>query len=191
MSKEQKARRQRPVREEPEQHEVKRMSSGRPMPTEYIKERPFWYYLIVMAIIVAIDQLLKLLVETHLEVGERVYVIDVLLDIVNVHNQGAAFNFLSDSPGTVLAISSGIIALGFIFLILEKGNPVMQMFVSLILGGAEGNFLDRVTRGYVVDYIDIHILPVFNFADICVTVGVLFLCIVLTAYSSGRARRAG
>ena len=187
MSKEQKAARQRPVVESTASKAA--AAQRREMPQSNLKSHPFWFYLIMIAVIVAIDQCLKLLVENNIAVGAKVYIVEQYLVLTNVHNTGAAFSFLADQPQVVLGITSAIVAVGFYFLFVFRGNPLMQTFISLILGGANGNLLDRMTHGYVIDYIDINIIPVFNFADICVTVGTLFLCIVITALSRGGSRR--
>lgn len=186
MSKEQKASKQRPVKPEPKKETPKQIS---PVPMENIKPHPFWFYLIMIAIIIVIDQCLKLLVEKSIAAGSKIIIVDQYLDITNVHNTGAAFNFMADQPSMIMAITSGIIAVGFYFLYIFRGNPLIQTFIALVLGGANGNLFDRVSRGYVVDYIDIHFIPVFNFADICVTIGVLFLCIMVSAINRGRVGR--
>ena len=162
-------------------------SNGKPLPMEYIKEHSVWFYLIIIAVIVAIDQLLKMLVRSHIAIGGRVIVVDELFDIVNVQNTGAAFSFLSDNPSLVMGITMTIVAIGFYFLFAVK-NPVVRMFLAWVLGGASGNLIDRFTFGAVTDFIDIHILPPFNFADIFVTIGTLFLCIMVTAFSRGMRR---
>lgn len=185
MSKEQKASKQRPVKESIASKAA--APQKRQMPQANIKAHPFWYYLIMIVIIVAIDQCLKMLVEGKLAVGEKIYIVEDLFVITNVHNTGAAFNFLADQPQLVMGITAAIIAVGFYFLFAFRETPLLQTFIALVLGGAEGNLIDRLMHGYVIDYIDINIIPVFNFADICVTVGVLFLCIMFTALNRGRA----
>ncbi len=185
MSKEQKARQQRPVKEK----QTVQKTEPSPLPQQNIKPHSIWFYLIMIAAIALIDQLFKMLVVKNIALGEKVYIVDQYLSLTHIHNTGAAFSFLSDQPQLVMAITAGIIAIGFYFLYVFRGNPIMQTFISLILGGAEGNLIDRVMHGYVVDYIDINIIPVFNFADICVTLGTLFLCIMISALSRGRVRR--
>ncbi len=158
------------------------------MPQVRIKTRPVWFYIAVTLILTFIDQLIKYAVRTRLDVGGKVTVFGGF-DIKYVQNNGAAFNFMAGKTTLIIAVTLVVIAAGIVFIVWQrKKHPMLQLWASIIIGGAVGNLIDRLTHGYVIDYIDIHIMPVFNFADICVTVGVLFLCLYITV--AGRVERA-
>ena len=139
-------------------------------------------YLTIMAILVGFDQLTKWLVGRTLELHEYRPIVDGLLSLSHVRNYGAAFGFLSDADlpyQSVLFSGLSLLALSAIAfyawrLPVEARLP--QMALSLILGGAVGNLIDRVRLGYVVDFVHVywkqHQWPDFNLADSAITVGV-------------------
>lgn len=143
------------------------------------------FMLIAIAIIVIIlDQLSKYIVRSKL----RVFAVVHFLPLWNwtlAYNQGAAFSFLADASGwqriffSALAI---IVAIVLIYYILFKSYTMLNgLAMSLILGGAIGNLIDRLNTGYVTDFIDWyysnHHWPAFNLADSCITVGIVLLII--------------
>ena len=142
-------------------------------------------YLALSLVVVALDQLTKLLIERHLAMFESVRVLPVL-EITRLHNTGAAFSFLAEESGwqrwffTALAIIVSI-ALALWLRRIDAQARVLDTAVALILGGAIGNVIDRVRLGHVIDFIyahwDRHYFPAFNVADsaICVGAGLLLL----------------
>jgi len=142
-------------------------------------------YLALSLVVVALDQLTKLLIERHLAMFESVRVLPVL-EITRLHNTGAAFSFLAEESGwqrwffTALAIIVSI-ALALWLRRIDAQARVLATAVALILGGAIGNVIDRVRLGHVIDFIyahwDRHYFPAFNVADsaICVGAGLLLL----------------
>lgn len=151
-------------------------------------------YLILAAIagmIITADQASKMYVHTHLMEGETIKVIPRLLNISHVHNQGAAFGFLSDShPGfrEIFFLSMPPIAL-LIILAIFRNIPSTDRWtivaLSSVFGGAIGNYIDRLRFRYVIDFIDFTIVwsttkapfvyPSFNIADIAIVCGVAVL----------------
>ena len=100
------------------------------------------------------------------------------------HNYGAAFSFLSDAGGwqrwffTVLAMAVSLVLLVWLFR-LRAGEWRTGLALGLVIGGAVGNLLDRITLGYVIDFVDVHYRgwhwPAFNVADSAITCGIVLL----------------
>ena len=101
-------------------------------------------------------------------------------DLVRYHNEGAAFSFLADAGGWQKWFFTAIAAIASIFIVyLLKKHHTEKLFslgLALVLGGALGNLYDRVTLGYVVDFLSFHVndlyWPAFNVADSAISVGV-------------------
>jgi signal peptidase II len=126
------------------------------------------------------DQATKLVVEARLPLGISIPVIPGVLAFTHVHNRGIAFSLLGGIPLLVPAA----IALTLLFLLFYNKarwsrRPVAQAALALLGGGAIGNLVDRVRVGAVVDFIDVHVWPVFNLADIAVTAGAGLLILLL------------
>ncbi len=131
-----------------------------------------------------VDQWTKWIASTHLNYADPVPVLP-FLNWTLLHNYGAAFSFLSDAGGwqryffTSLA---GLVSI-FVFWLLRmpKKMVVLPVAIALILGGALGNLIDRITLGYVVDFIHVyyqnHHFPAFNIADSAITLGTILLLI--------------
>lgn len=134
------------------------------------------------ALIVVLDQITKLVVTRAFTLHERVEVTP-FFNLVLVHNQGAAFSFLSDAGGwqRELFIFIALAAAVWIAWLLRRhaGKTRFCLALSLILGGAIGNVIDRVLHGAVVDFLDFHAWgwhwPAFNVADIGISCGALLL----------------
>jgi signal peptidase II len=132
-------------------------------------------------VIVAADQVTKLMVVDSLTYLQRIPILPVL-DLVRLHNTGAAFSFLADASGWQNWLFAGvaIVVSGAIFWWLvtlpEGGRRVLSLGLALVLGGAIGNLIDRVLYGYVVDFILFYYhewsYPAFNIADTAITCGV-------------------
>ncbi len=132
-----------------------------------------------------VDQWTKWIASTHLNYADPVPVLP-FLNWTLLHNYGAAFSFLSDAGGwqryffTSLA---GLVSILFVFWLLRmpKKMVVLPVAIALILGGALGNLIDRITLGYVVDFIHVyyqnHHFPAFNIADSAITLGTILLLI--------------
>lgn len=141
-------------------------------------------WLSISAVIVALDLCTKHLVQQAFTYGEHLRVTS-FFDLVRYHNTGAAFSFLADAGGwqkwffTTMATVASIV-----IVYLLKKHPDNKLFcwgLALVLGGALGNLYDRITLGYVVDFLYFYYQqfawPAFNVADsaICVGVGLLLL----------------
>lgn len=133
------------------------------------------------ALLVVIDQLLKLLVVNTIKTGGPVTVLDPLLRFVYVENKGAAFGMLENQRWIFISLTA-IVMVVLIVVLFRAKNRSKLFFVSLalIIGGGVGNLIDRIFLGYVVDYIQLSFFPpVCNFADYCITFGTVLLVIYL------------
>lgn len=135
--------------------------------------------LLLSAVAIAADQLIKLLVATNLKPIGEVSVINGFLRFFYLENRGAAFGILQNQIWLFVLITLAISAVIVFALFKYEDHEFFSYAASiLIIAGGIGNLIDRVVRGYVIDYISISFFPwIFNFADCCVTVGTLCLII--------------
>ena len=131
-------------------------------------------YAVLVAALVALDQLVKYLVVQQIPLGEHVPFLPHLLDLTYVENTGAAFSMFSQHTWVLTLISlvlSVVLAVG-VFKPLFR-HPFGRTALALLLAGAVGNLIDRALQGYVVDMFHVLFMEfaVFNVADICVVVG--------------------
>lgn len=128
--------------------------------------------LAVAAVVFALDHLTKLLVTRHIALGDQVPASGPVT-VHYVQNRGAAFSILPNAQWLFLivavVVSAYIVLAGHRF---GRGLTT-QAILGLVLGGAVANAVDRVAQGYVVDFVDFHVWPVFNLADTCIVVGIL------------------
>jgi signal peptidase II len=149
-----------------------------------MKKRVFYPLLIILSV-VFLDQITKYLARTSIHPLEPVELLPVL-NLVNVRNQGAAFGMFS-SLGNNFFIVISVAAIFFMLWVIFTAREDYRIF-SLLAGGAIGNLIDRLTLGYVVDFIDVtvagHHWPAFNVADSALTGGIAFLIITLLVKKS-------
>lgn len=142
------------------------------------------------AVLTAADQLIKFIVERDLQPVRSAEFINGFIGWHYVRNTGAAFGSFSQST-TLLSVFTGIVlAAGIVLIISGKLKSKYYLFcATLILAGGLGNLIDRIFRGYVVDFIEVQFtdFAVFNFADILVTVGA-FMLIGYLIYDTFRER---
>jgi len=144
--------------------------------------RPWWSWLLVSAVIVALDLATKAWMSAEFRYGEVREVLP-FFNLVLVHNTGAAFSFLAGESGwqrwffTLVTIV--ICAALLVTLRRSSGKRLLALALTLVLGGALGNLYDRLTLGHVVDFVQLHALgyyfPSFNVADSAITIGVALL----------------
>ena len=139
---------------------------------------------VISALIVGIDQLIKYFVYENLHPDGNVTVIDNLFSLVYSENRGAAFGMFQD--GTIVFSVITILLIGiFLYLIISKKftGKLFTAAVTLIVGGGIGNLIDRLFRGFVIDYLSLSFFPpICNFADYCITIGafLFILCILFS-----------
>ena len=149
------------------------------------------YYTVISLslLVVLLDQITKALVRSSLSLFEKIPLLP-FLNLTHVRNRGAAFGILNNLPEEVrlplfVAIFAVAILVIFFFLKKTKGEEnLLILSLSLILGGAVGNSIDRLRLGYVTDFVDLHWFgnpkyhwPAFNAADSAITIGVALIII--------------
>ncbi len=158
-----------------------------------------WRWLLVTIAVLAADQYTKRLITARFELFDRVPVMPYF-DLVRLHNTGAAFSFLANASGWQNWFFSGV-AFAVSGLIMwwlfnqPAGRIVVPLGLTLVLGGAIGNLIDRLQHGYVVDFILLYYdrwsFPAFNVADSAITVGVILMLFDGFFLDSRRLRQAG
>jgi len=149
------------------------------------KRRRIVLFIIFVVTIVAIDQVLKGFIECNLVVSETVPIIKNVLHVTYVRNTGALWGLFKGYNFFLIFFSISAIAaiVFYMFIILRKHKTDSSLHeflcLTLIISGAIGNLIDRFSRGYIVDFIDLRIWPVFNLADTMITFGIIFLIINL------------
>jgi len=156
-----------------------------------MKAFPRWKVLTVVItvfLVIVFDQWTKQLILDRFKWGESISIIESFFAFTYVRNMGAAFGVLHNAPAYFrepFFILVPILAMVIITAVLAKLKPDQKLTavaLSLIMGGAIGNLIDRVRFGYVVDFLDVHWKevyhwPAFNVADSCIVVGVCYLFI--------------
>lgn len=144
-----------------------------------------WIFSLLAAVVmIVIDQCTKLLAVAKLRPIGSITVIDGFLDFTFVENRGVAFGMLYGKKWIILCMVAVIVAvLLYYFIKLPKTKEYhwVRAAMTLILAGAVGNVIDRMIRGYVVDFFAVTFVdfPVFNVADIYIVVGVVLLAILM------------
>ena len=139
----------------------------------------FLPYYAVVALIACGDQIIKWMVVHSLVMYEKIPILGGLVTVTNIRNSGAAYNLFSDMTWLLIFFPGIVMAFGLIYIGVKSktSNKMLMLALSMVIGGGLGNLIDRITEGYVVDFLDIKIIPVFNVADmfICVGCGLLFI----------------
>jgi signal peptidase II len=152
-----------------------------------------WLWLSLLIIVA--DQASKWWIRTRFDLYDRIEIVP-WLDITRLHNTGAAFSFLSDAGGWQRWMFIGLALAVTLFIMIwlrrlpRTGQTLLAIALSLIVGGALGNVIDRAMLGYVVDFISVHrgtwYFPAFNVADSAISVGAALL--ILEALLDGRRK---
>ena len=132
-------------------------------------------------LIVVLDQLTKFIVHSSMNLYDSIQVIPYLLNFTYIRNEGIAFGIYFEGAETIFIVLPILITIYLFYLLKneEFQDKFSQIALFLIIAGAVGNIIDRIFRGYVVDFIDFHLNGmhwyVFNIADSSVTIGLIFL----------------
>ncbi len=148
------------------------------MPGEEREEvNPFLFKMpICLALTVLIvDQATKFLASRLLLLNRPLPVIDKFFSLTLVHNRGAAFGVFKGQVYIFVFFSLAAVGLIYRSIKRQNKNSLYTFSLGLLLGGAIGNLIDRITLGYVVDFLDFHVWPVFNIADSAISVGAVLL----------------
>lgn len=149
--------------------------------------RPLLWWLV--ATIVGADQVTKWLVQHHIPVFDSVTIIPGLMEFVHIHNRGVAFGLMNDATHPAAGLLPLLLALAALAAILyyarqvQPGERLARTGLSLVLGGAIGNLIDRARLGHVVDFIDVYRgdwhFWAFNVADAAISCGAVLIFIEL------------
>ncbi|WP_054958451.1 signal peptidase II [Paenibacillus dakarensis] len=151
------------------------------------------YYLIALVVFL-VDQGSKYLIATRLELAEQIPVIGDFFLITSSRNRGAAFGILQDQLWFFIVVTL-LVVIGIIWYmrkVTAEGHKLLPVALSLVLGGALGNFIDRIVMGEVVDFLQFNFgtytFPIFNIADSCIVIGVGL--IILDTILDGKREQA-
>ncbi len=147
-------------------------------------------WLLVAAVVIVLDQLSKAAISGHFAYGESMAVTP-FFNLVLAHNTGAAFSFLSDAGGLQRWLFSAIAIAASVWIVWllrkHQSQALFSFALAFILGGALGNLIDRITYGYVVDFLDFYWggyhFAAFNLADSAITCGAALL--ILDSFRAG------
>lgn len=138
--------------------------------------------LLIAGTVCIVDQLVKALIVSTVPVYQTISVIPGFFNLTHIYNPGGAFGFLSGSPSELrhfFFVIASVVAMGLILFLYAKtppGHGLLEFGLSLILGGAVGNIIDRIRIGKVIDFLDIYVKgihwPAFNVADSAITIGI-------------------
>ncbi len=131
--------------------------------------------LVIVSVVLFLDQLTKFLAVRFLQLNTPVALIKNFLYLTLVHNRGAAFGMFRNQLLIFVLISVFAIALIFYHLKNKKNSVLSGISLSLIAAGAIGNLIDRLRFGFVIDFLDLRVWPVFNLADSAITIAALLL----------------
>ncbi|MBW3013890.1 signal peptidase II [Candidatus Woesearchaeota archaeon] len=133
--------------------------------------------LLLSVLIIVVDQFTKMLVK-KLELGKTIQLIPDFFNITYIHNYGAGFGTFQNWGFVLILIS--FVALGFsIYFFFKLKDNIILYLDALLIGGILGNLIDRLAYGYVIDFLDFIIWPIFNVADMMITTSIFLLIIYL------------
>ncbi len=132
----------------------------------------------IITLLVLVDQLLKIIIDLWLRPIHHYVLADHVLSLTYVENRGAAFGMLQNQRWFFIILTLAVVGIGIYYILANKvkSDYLLVCFLLIIAGGV-GNLIDRIFRGYVIDYIEFLFVrfAVFNFADILVTLGAVLL----------------
>lgn len=135
-------------------------------------------YEIIIVLLICLDQIIKYWALNFLKEIGSIPVIENIFNLTYVENRGAAFGMLQNNQTIFIVVAALASCYGLYYLHTKKVSNIGKIGILLIISGAIGNLIDRVRLGFVVDYLDFHIIwsYVFNLADCFVVVGTVLLC---------------
>ncbi len=130
--------------------------------------------LAVIAVLAGIDQIIKYFVESNIASGETIVLLDRFIQITYLENTGAAFGSFKGGRIILIIVTALIVVAGLAAILMKKIKPGFLFgCIIMVIAGGLGNLIDRICRGYVIDYLDFLFVnfAVFNFTDCLVTCG--------------------
>lgn len=138
------------------------------------------YIILLSVCIFILDRLSKLWIVDHMALYESIDIVPHVMSITYILNRGAAFGILENQISFFIAVVALLtVAVAFFWKRIQNFSKLGQTAVALVIGGAMGNVYDRITQSAVVDFINFHFWPIFNIADIAITLGVIILMIII------------
>ena len=140
-----------------------------------------WFFLTIFMIVFLSDRILKILVFENFSLGVSYPVLKDMFHITPVHNRGIAFGLFGNLDNIIfVCIAFFVLALMFYFVIIKRPESILLLSgIFLVFSGAASNLTDRILYGYVMDFIDLRIWPVFNIADSAITIGAFLILLYL------------
>ena len=128
---------------------------------------------LLLGLLIIIDQIVKVYISSTLLLGTSLPVLPGIFHITYIHNPGAAFGILANQRQIFILFSIILFVLSaYFYRRLKMGSICLKYGATMLVGGAIGNLIDRIRFGYVIDFFDFRIWPVFNIADIAICIGV-------------------
>ncbi|MCQ6562749.1 signal peptidase II [Paenibacillus mendelii] len=150
----------------------------------------FRYFLVVIGVTIA-DHIVKWLISMYMTIGQQITVIPGVFGLTSIRNRGAAFGMLQGQR-VFFIIATSIVLIGIILYLykIHREKKLLSYGFALILGGALGNFIDRIYKGEVVDMFQVYFIdfPIFNVADSVLCIGVAI--VLIDTWRDSRADRA-
>ncbi|AYF92656.1 signal peptidase II [Apilactobacillus bombintestini] len=142
---------------------------------------PIIYIIFSILVLVGCDQAIKIWISSNVSLESSHELIPGILSITNLRNDGAAWSILAGQQWLFSIITIIAIIAVVYFMIQSKGKKLYLVSMTILLGGIIGNFINRLLDGYVVDMFQTDFInfPVFNFADMCITFGIILLFIAI------------
>lgn len=141
-----------------------------------------WFTYGMAVVTLLLDQLIKYLVDTNMQLHQTQPLIPGFIELFYIHNDGAGWGILSGQQGFLITITFVLIG----YLIYESYQQryqhwLVRLSIGLMIGGAVGNLIDRLRLGYVIDMFHFEFIPfpIFNVADIALTIGIIFAIVAL------------
>ena len=134
--------------------------------------------MIIIIFILGLDQLTKLFINKNLSLSQSIPIIKGIFHLTLLHNRGAAFGLFRNQIALLISVSFFAILLIYFNLkknVRDKKYSIYKLSLNFILAGALGNLVDRLCFGYVIDFLDLRVWPVFNVADSAITIGAILL----------------
>ena len=138
-----------------------------------MKDKKTLFILLFAVSLVIIDQIVKYIVSRSMDLHQSIPLIKNVLHFTYIQNTGAGFGIFKGQQLFLIFIS--LVIIGGILFYLDRVERQVKVPFALILGGAVGNLIDRMFLGYVIDFIDFRIWPVFNVADTSITIGAMII----------------
>lgn len=139
-------------------------------------------WIAIVLILLGIDRYTKYLITQNIKYGERIPVLDDFFYLTNHDNYGAAWGIFPNGRFIFIALTI-IVTIAMIVILFKTRSKFLKLALSVLLGGAYGNLIDRIIRGGVTDFLDFYIgsyhFPTFNAADMCIVAGTILLAIYM------------